>query len=327
MEAMNMDNEFAQIYYVVQGYIDAKDDRGRIIDGTFISLVSRRDVKYTSVVFGLLEMDKSMSWRDMLPLHEEALKNENRDPLLLHHEERLNKFFETSLVLTHVAKNLNTKPAEQAISRFCLDELKLKAVCFVSFSAASEDDLAAFRKNRPPAAQTPTNPQPDRLPEINAPEPDAVNGEKAKDNLELFVRCDPILDPVGGVAMNELSVGKDVYGRLAPDSVIYKLLAKNNPRFDGIITAKVSGILINELGTATVSLTLSDGVAGVMKLSGKVRVKVAKETRSEANGAGERGFFPSGLSPLAMPPEFIFAAAGIVVVIAAMLVVYYIFPL
>jgi hypothetical protein len=325
-----MDNEFAQSYYVVQGYIDAKDDRGRITDGTFISLVTRRDVKYTSVAFGMLEMNKSMSWRDLLPLHEEVLKKENRDPLLLHHEERLNKFFETSLVLTHVAKNLNAKPAEQAISRFCLDELKLKAVCFVSFSTASEDDLATFRaafhKGAPPAAKPPASPPPAQMPEIKTPTPDAPRLEQTKEGKELFVRCDPILDPVRGVAMNDLSVGNDIYGRLAPDSIIYKLLAKNNPRFNGVITAKVSGILTNELGTATVSLMLSDGVAGVMKLSGKVRVKVAKETEGEASGLRKRSVFLSGLSPLTVPPEIIFAAAGIVVIIAALLVMYYIFP-
>ncbi|MDR0615263.1 MAG: hypothetical protein LBG29_00490 [Synergistaceae bacterium] len=320
-----MDNEFApQIRYVVQAYIDAKDDRGRTLNGTIVSLVTRRAVTHTSVIFGHMETDKSMNWRDLLPLHEEARKDASRDPLFLHYEDGLYKFLEMSLLLTNVAKNLNTKPAEQAISRFCLDDLKLKAVCFVSFSTASDDDIAIFSKDEPPSDQSGGDAAQEGEPEAGTAAPDTGN-EQSGENRELFVRCDPILDPVGGIAMNTLLVGDSIYGKLASDSIIYKLLAKNDPRFDGIVTAKVSGIAMNDLGTATVSLTLSDGVAGIMKLSGKVRVKAAMETEYERQGANRMGFFPSGMSPLAMPPEFMFAAAGVIVVIAALVVLYYIF--
>lgn len=323
-----MDNDFApKIYYIVQGYIDAKDDRGHGVNGTFISLVTRRDIKFTSVHFERIEMDKSMNWRDLLTIHEEARKDKNRNPLLLHHEEGLCKFLETSFILTHVAKNLNTKPAEQAISRFCLDELKLKAVCFVSFTNAGEDDLTFFQKEEPAIAQTSKNadsglPAPEK-PEKTEEAPRSDGREPESKNL--FVRCEPVLDPVGGVAMNELAEGYNVYCRLSADSVIYKLLSKNNPSFDGLITAKVTGILMNDIGTATVSLALSDGVAGVMKLSGKVRVMVEREKEGNASKKSRESVFRIGMSPLVIPPEFIFTAAGIVVVIAAIFMLYYIF--
>ncbi|MDR1514705.1 MAG: hypothetical protein LBS45_03345 [Synergistaceae bacterium] len=327
-----MDNEFApQSYYIVQGYIDAKDDRGHSVNGTFISLVTRRDVRFTSVNFDQLEMDKSTSWKDLLPLHEEAQKNENRDPLLIHHEEGLYKFLQTSLILTHVAKNLNAKQAEQAISRFCLDELKLKAVCFVSFTNASEDDMTFFQKKEQTSAQTSPNAEAsfpssqEKKDKQENTESEPQDGGHETESKDLFVRCEPVLDPVGGIAMNELAAGYNVYCRLSADSVIYKLLAKNNPSFDGLITGKVTGIMISDIGTATVSLALSDGVAGVMKLSGKVRVMVVREKEADGSYKGAGSVFRSRMSPLVIPPELIFIAAGIVVAIAAVSVLYYIF--
>jgi hypothetical protein len=326
-----MDNEFAQqIYYIIQGFIDAKDDRGRSVNGTFVALASRRDIKYTSVLFGNVDENKSLSWSELLPLHEEAAKDEERDPLLMHHEEGLLKFLRTSLLLPNVAKNLNAKPAEQAISRFCLEHLKLKSVCFIKFFVATEEDIAQFEKDKPVqtnGTNVKTGSSFTEDPGGHDQNIDDILEEGGKNDKELFIRCDPVLDPIRGVAMNELSVGDDVYGRLPSDSVIYKLLAKNNSKFDGTITAKVSGILLNDLGTATVSLTLSDGIAGVMKLSGKVKVKIADEGKSAGKYAASGKKLTFGLSALIFQPEFIFAAAGILVVAAALFMLYYIFPL
>ncbi|MDR0648997.1 MAG: hypothetical protein LBF92_06650 [Synergistaceae bacterium] len=319
-----MDNELIpQSYYVVQGYVDAKDDRGGNINGTFVSLVTRRDVMFTSVHFEHVEMEKATPWRDLLSVHEEARKNKGRDPLLSHQEEELRKFLESSLILANVAKNLNPKPAEQAVSRFCLDDLKLKAVCFVRFARAGDDDIAFFQEEEPANDQA----QQDAAPPTETPaqERRTLPQDERKD---LLVRCEPILDPIAGVAMNELRDGDNLYCKLLVDSVIYKLLAKNNPRFDGVITATVTGIFTNELGTSTVSLSLSDGIAGFMKLSGKVRVMMVREMDGQGvSGKKDSGLFPAGLPPLEIPPEFILTAAVIVVVIAAIVALYYIFQL
>jgi hypothetical protein len=310
-----MEMEFApQNYMIVQGYIDAKDDRGQTINGTFLMVASRRDLKYTSVLFGQNGMDKDSSWSDLLALHEKMHSVADRDPMLIHHEEELKKYFETSLVITGVAKNLNTKPAEQAVSRFCLDYLKLKAVCFVNYVNASQEDLKLFEREEPVSDTGSAD--------FDAPAGDSVSAavEERKTEKELFVQCDPVLDPIGGVAMNELSPGDYIRGKLSSNSVIYKLLAKNNRSFDGTITAKVSGILVNELGTATVSLDLSDGVSGVMKISGKVRVKMALNP-DLANGTA-RGKRRS--APVNLPPEVAFIGAGAIVVVSALFLLYYV---
>ena len=77
---------------------------------------------------------------------------------------------------------------------------------------------------------------------------------------ELCIRCEPILDPLLGVATNELPIGSYVACRLAQDSVFYKLLAKNFPNTNDVVKGKVSGILMNDLGTDGKPLALRRGL-------------------------------------------------------------------
>jgi hypothetical protein len=127
-----------------------------------------------------------------------------------------------------------------------------------------------------------------------------------------------MLAPVGGVAMNELNIGDIVLVRLPEDSVFFKLLSKNVKNFDGIVSAGITGLLQNELGTATVSLSLAEGINGVMKLSGKVRVKMASTSSSNK----EEGGWSGGGE---LPVNFVFGIAGAIVVIAALAALYYMF--
>ncbi|MDR3254416.1 MAG: hypothetical protein LBT31_02460 [Synergistaceae bacterium] len=308
-----------QNYVVVQGYIDAKDDRGRVINCAFLSVASRREILYQVVLFGKEGISKEMNWREFMSLHGDITKTRERDPLMVHYEEELNKYLSNSMVLAAVAKNLNAKPAEQAVSRYCIEHLKLKAVCFVNFFKANDEELAFFRKLRQPLYEAVTQ-ESDEKAEAQTSEDTPEVREKTE--KEIFVRCDPVLDPIGGVAMNELAPGDFILGRLSADSVVYKLLAKNNRNFDGTISAQVSGIIVNELGTATVSLLFSDGVAGVMKLSGKVRVKMSAGLPKDA--ARESSAW-TAYDPAAFPLEYLFAAIGIALAATAIFLLYYLF--
>ena len=58
-----------RIFVIVKGYIDAKDERGNALFGTMLGVVSRRDVKYLSVMFSRDETSKSMEWSGLLLLH------------------------------------------------------------------------------------------------------------------------------------------------------------------------------------------------------------------------------------------------------------------
>jgi hypothetical protein len=307
-----------RIFIIVKGYIDARDERGNAIYGTMLSVVARREVKYLSVMFSRDETSKSMEWNDLLFLHRD--RGADRDPVAAHHEEELFKYLERSPVLCTVAKNRNTKQAEQAISRYCLDGLQLKAVSLIEYFDASESDVAFFEREGGPASGSSTGGEQKKPSE---PSPEAASDgdaegkpEEAKNKEDVVVRCEPILDPVNGVAMNELNIGEMVMTRLPGDSVFFKLLSRNIPSFDGVVTAAITGILMNELGTATISMALSDGITGVMRLSGKVKVKVAPQS--------DDGNEPRRKKASELPEGLVFGAAGAIVLIAAALALHYI---
>jgi hypothetical protein len=307
-----------RVFIIVKGYIDARDERGNAIYGTILSVVSRREIKYLSVMFSHDETSKSMEWNDLLLLHRD--RGKDHDPVAIHHEEELFKYLERSPVLNTLAKNRNTKQAEQAISRYCLDGLQLKAVSLIEYFDAAESDVAFFEKEGGQASGSSTGGEqkkPEDMPFES--DPDDAGDEKpeeTKNKEDVVVRCEPILDPVNGVAMNELNIGETVMAKLPGDSVFFKLLSRNIPSFDGVVTAAITGILMNELGTATISLALSDGITGIMKMSGKVRIKIAPPS--------DAGNEPKRKKQGELPESLVFGAAGAIVLIAAALVLYYV---
>ncbi|MCL2684400.1 MAG: hypothetical protein FWE55_04070 [Synergistaceae bacterium] len=305
-------------FLIIKGYIDARDEQGNAMFGTLLALASRREHKYVSVMFSHEEPSKSMSWNDLLLLLREKESERDRNPMITHHEEELLKFLRRGTVLNNVAKNHNTKQAEQSISRFCLEDLQLKAVSFVDYSEASDTDIAIFDIETERAVSSHDDeadrqePQPDSL---ENEEQEEEKPDEAKEWEEIAVRCDPILAPVGGVAMNELNIGDVVMVRLPEDSVFFKLLMRNVKGFDGIVNAGITGILQNEMGTATISLSLAEGITGVTKMSGKVRIKTAQTRKGQRKrtSAGD------------LPVNYVFSAAFVIIVIAALAVLYYIF--
>ena len=121
---------------------------------------------------------------------------------------------------------------------------------------------------------------------------------------------------MNGVAANELNAGESVLVKLPQDSVFFKLLSRNVANFDGIITATVTGILMNELGTSNISLFLSDGVTGLMKMPGKVKIKIAVKQDDPGKNAEHK--------PMELSYGFAFGMAGAIIFIFSIAVVYYI---
>ncbi|MDL2263528.1 hypothetical protein LJC31_02640 [Synergistaceae bacterium OttesenSCG-928-I11] len=306
-------------YIIVKGFIDAKDDRGKTAYGTLLALASRRDIKFISVWFANEEIPKDTEWDELLRLHMEKDKDPNRDPSAIRNEESLYDFLYKNTVLSGIVKNHNAKSAEQAISRFCLDHLQLKAVSFLDFLDATDGDIDYIEsletnEQEPQSEEKPLSMQSEES-------GGTIRQDGGKPSNEIFVKCEPALDPVNGIAMNEIRVGDTVYAKLPEDSVFFKLLAKNYDAFDGMINAEVTGILINDLGTATISLKLSDDVSGIMKLSGKVRIKVAGQHGAAETAARKvKRFNFNNLST-----EAVVGLSGIVLLISALLAVYYIF--
>ena len=229
----------------------------------------------------------------------------------------MSRYLENSVILNNIAKNRNAKQAEQSISRYCLESLQFKAVCFIEFYDANESDLKAFKKDaekKKPPAKTGQAFSKAAAEEKTSEEPKPA---PSKENAasDVFVRCDPVLDPVNGVAVSDLKPGDLIMGRLPVYSVFYKLIERNSQSFDGAVIAKISGVLGNDLGTSTISLELSDGVSGAMKLSSKVKVKLAEIKKPDETYGSK-----------SIPAAIIFAGAGILLFIAVMLLLNYVLP-
>jgi hypothetical protein len=308
------------IFVIVKGYIDAKDDHGRALYGSVLGMVTRREIKYLNVMFSRNESLKTVTWQELLPVLCDKYKESDRDPMIFHHEEELFKYLQRGAVLTAVAKNHNTKQAEQAISRYCLESLHLKAVSLMECFDAAEEDVALFENEGgqpgPSSTGGKREEEPEPEEEIAEDAQDDEQSDAAQSREEILIRCDPVLDPVSGIAANELTIGESVLVKLQQDSVFFKLLSRNIANFDGIVTATVTGILMNELGTSNISLTLSDGVTGLMKMPGKVKIKVArKQDEPKKKKARMRVELPAG---------FVFGMAGVIIFMCAMAAVYYI---
>ncbi|GHV57626.1 hypothetical protein FACS1894216_22180 [Synergistales bacterium] len=318
----NIGNEL-ESFVIVHGYVDAKNESDDNVRGSFLAVASRRHIKYISVVFGLGAESQSEHWKELLASHLRAKESSDRNIRDTQYERELERFLRDGAELNLIARNLNTKPAEQAVSRYCSDALKLKAVCFINFVAAASEDLEAFNMPGGESSKPEAEKKGSELLETNA----AGDGAEMdydglpEESKDIFIKCDPILDPVFGVAMNELRTDDLVYAQLRPDSVFYKLISGTNPSFDGTITATVTNMLVNEYGTSIISLTLAEGVVGVMKLSGKVKIRAAAPLKP--SGKRTKGKF----AQTNIPPELVLGGAALLLIASAGLLIYYLLSL
>ena len=311
-------NLVEQNFIIVKGYVDAKDDRGDDINGVFFAVVSMHETKFQGIVFSRDKKLEKKNREEIIDLiNSKDNLGDERDFLAIQCEEELLKYFEMSRLMNGIAKNRNLKHAEQIISRFFMDKLHLKAVTFIEFTNPSPLELDVFAKAAP------------RIPKAEKKEkPDVRSTEKElpvpkKDERDMLLTCEPVYDPVSGVAPTELEVGAWVVCRLPESSIFYKLLKNNISDFDGVIEGEISNITFNdEIGSAILSLTFSDGVSGTVKLSSKARIKTAgqsgKASRVKLKETKRRTKHPHNVSD-----NIVFLAAFLVIAGAAVAVIVY----
>lgn len=315
-----MEEKFSeQRFLILKGFIDAKNERGHEFFGSFLALLTRRETRYLDVMFSKSKNQRGKHWEELLAIHGNKNDREELDPVIEQCEKELHRYFDVSKILNNVAKNHNTKQAEQAVSRFCMDRLDFKTVSFIEFQDATVEDLERFDREIERTKQDQDGREEAKQEEtVDSTENDAMPVDEP--DKEICIRCEPILDPLLGVATSELPIGSYVACRLAQDSVFYKLLAKNFPNTNDVVKGKVSGILMNDLGTATVSLWLCDGVCGVMQLSGKVRLKMVRgpEETSRKDSPRHLPQIPN------ISSRFVFVAAGVFLSLVAIVVLFYV---
>ena len=282
--------------YLVQGFIDARDERQGALSILLLAVATRRDLLSIDILVSDGAINKGLSWEEMLPILR-APKAPDRPPQYEKIENDLKDFIDLGRHLQNIAKNRNTKPVEQAISRYCGDHFHLKAVTFLNSTEISSDALALILekkeseepKNKPKTGgkKEETDTDTDTGTETEA----ETAGEEKKELQGIFIRCEPLLDPVHGIAMMDLHPGDVVFATLPADSVFYKLFLNQFPQFDGTINAEITGIVHNDTGSATVSMNIAEDISGLMKLTGRVRIKVLRRWNENKDGD------PNGKSP------------------------------
>ncbi|MDR3333000.1 MAG: hypothetical protein LBT08_10280 [Synergistaceae bacterium] len=278
---------------VVKCFIHGRDAQVRPVYGVVVSVTTPSETRFLAERFSYDPMDPEMQWQDLMPMLD-PIEAEGREEALVRYERELHEY----LRITHLFQNdqslLDPKVLERKISYFCVDSLQLNAITFLDIVSRGNEDLYAIM----PALrnQTPENTE------------DAAEGSDSDELAdmedggvnEVFIACEPLLDPVSGVAAGDLFPGDSVYCRISEDSAFNKMLLNNIPDFDGSVVAEVTGAKINELGTAVVAVSLAEGISGAIKLSGSVRIKLkSRGVRPSSGGKRFTEMFLAGACVLA----------------------------
>lgn len=298
---------------IAKGFINGRDRSGRSVYGLFIAAVSSEKLEYLKELFSYEQIDTAAAWETLVALLETP-SSPNADADLVRYGRELHEYIDIHRLFQTTKGQLDAKQIERKISYFCSDILDVSAITFLELSEVSPGELHGLF----PSLKDPPEPEQHGetaadAPDFGEPDAEAKDGESGEDEREneIFVACEPVLDPVSGVALSELVVGDIVACRLPETSAFYKFFTSGHPKFDGRLNGTITGIQLNEYGTATVALKLADGISGALRLSGTVRIKLL------AKGVDRVDTTPQ--SPL----EIVLALSSVVVFLGIMAVLLY----
>jgi hypothetical protein len=254
-------------YVVVRGFIHGREASLNQVYGMFICVSTSSETRYISAVFSREQDDTKMPLYEMISRLAEK-KRANRDESLLHYEKELVEYIRINRIFLNERSLLDPKSLERKISYFCAESIRINVITFLEVTSMGEDDIRSFFPSMPEPSENESVEDAD--PQENEHEGDGE--ENSPDDV--YISCNPALDPVSGLAAGEIEAGDSIYCMLPEGSAFYKLLKKNTPGFDGTVVGDVISVDVNEFGSAIITMTLADGVTGVLKLSGAVRVKL-----------------------------------------------------
>ncbi|MDR1651431.1 MAG: hypothetical protein LBR87_06565 [Synergistaceae bacterium] len=280
---------------LIKCVIDGKDGSSEPICGLLLGAVDGGSLLFHAEFFSKTPIDTDA------PLSEMYMKlTSPRDAGDMAEYENSLAGFVTSTRLLQSEKCLSDpKAIEHKITYFCSSVLRINAVSFLEIYEMSLGELYLVL----PALKKTDEPEGDV-----SEEPKTVpDGQDDSAVTDVAAACDPVLDPVTGVTARDLAGGDFISCRLREGTAIYNLMKSASPGFDGVVTGEVKAVTVGELGSASVALKLSDGVTGVLRIPGSVRVRMA---RGPADGPGSRK------SPPGM--EIALAIAGVVAFLCVM---------
>lgn len=304
-------------YSVLKGFIHGRDVGTRPIYGAFVAVGSPSGLVYHGERFSSEPIESSLNWTSLIALFGESHAEEKAEAETLgKYERELHTYIEMTRGFLGEKGPMDNKAVEKKIAYFCSDVLEMSVITFVELTPMDESELLftmPFLRER--LHKKHEAPEEKKFPEeADKPEGFPPDTPGTPDASEVFIACLPVLDPVSGVAVSNLSVGDTVYCRLPEDSAFYKLFRRSLPSFDGVVTGEVTGVQLSETGSSIVALRLSDGVSGALKISGKVRIRTLAS-----------GMFGKTAASREMSVEIALAAAGVVFFLCLLGILVYLF--
>jgi hypothetical protein len=275
-------------YNLTKGLINGHEKNSSPVYGVFLGVSAETSLYLLKTRFTAEPIETGITQEDLLALLNAPRMPEKEDgegggetsgDSLLKYGERLKGFIESRSLLVSEKGTLDAKAIERKITYFCSSELEISAVTFVDVIDASPDEAASLIASCVPDSGEGKNDG------EGAAEDDEGEGKKTD---EIFIECAAVIDPVAGLPVSKLVKGQEVCCRLPETSPFYQICQSSIPDFNGIVSGSVTGIKINEFGSAVVAVNLAEGISGAIKVQSSIWIKTtgdAAKHGSTANSA------------------------------------------
>jgi hypothetical protein len=275
-------------YNLIKGLINGHEKNSSPIYGVFLGVSAEASLYLLKTRFTAEPIETGIAREDLLALLNAPRTHGKEDgeggdeksgDSLLEYEERLNDFIKSKNLLVSEKGTIDAKAIERKITYFCSSELEINAVTFVDVIDASPDEAVSLIASCAPNSGEGKNEG------ECAAEEDAGEGKRTD---EIFIECAAVIDPVAGLPISKLVKGQEICCRLPETSPFYKICQSGIPDFNGIVSGSVTGIKVNEFGSAIVAVSLAEGISGAIKVQSNIWIKSAGDVancRGTANSS------------------------------------------
>jgi hypothetical protein len=261
-------------YFLIRGFINGHEKNSVPVNALFLG-VSGTNLRFLKTRFTRDPIEMDIPSSEMTALLDAPRKpaeddSEGNADLLQRYEERMYNFIKSERIFIAEKRSLDAKAIERAITHFCAGDLEISAITFVEVTGASAEDVLAMI----PGLNEKTDKSNDGAEEEDGEGNQAETGGNTE---EIFIECNVVIDPVAGLPASKLRAGQEIRCRLPEKSPFYEICKSNLPDFDGVVSGKVTGVKTNEFGNSVISISLADGITGVMKVQGNVWIKTERD--------------------------------------------------
>ncbi|MDR3279174.1 MAG: hypothetical protein LBT23_01565 [Synergistaceae bacterium] len=256
---------------VIKCVINGHDANSNPIHGFCMGVMDDNDLLYHGELFSREPIDSVASLSELYAKLTSP-RPEMRTAELSEYENSLAGYIASSRLLQGEKNIADPKAMEHKITYFCSSVLGLNAISFLEMQEMSREDLYLII----PALRKADDDKNMTSPGDEARASAGGADEEVKSTPDVVVACDPILDPVSGIPASALAAGDSVFCKLKEDSVFYSMMKSAVENFDGIVSGEVSAAQMNDMGSVTLAIQLSDGITGAIRIAGTVRVKAVR---------------------------------------------------